>query len=206
MNFKISIVFLLFLFIKLNISMSLNSYYLIDIDTNSSINNNSCTNIFLNKNLYHIPHQCHKHLLCTTDQCDDKSFRCIKIRETLCCIYKYIQKYCSNEQILKDQFRLIYFHISIQHGYCEINLERIEQNDHSYCLANHFEITTTAVSLSHLPLKRFQQNRHRLAATQSSHLPTNISSKSSFFLYEFYHFIIINIILCRQINTFFLFF
>jgi hypothetical protein len=173
--------FVLLILIQLITSIPSNSYYLIPLDTNSSLtNSNYCLNISINKNIYHIPHQCHNHLLCDSYHCDDKSFRCIKIRETLCCLYKYIEDNCQREN-LKDQFRSIYFYTSIQHGYCEINLERIEQNDHSYCLAQNLQTTTsTTISLSRLPLKRFQQYRHH-STTQSS----NISSKSSFMYTNF---------------------
>ena len=161
--------------IKIIIGIPSNSYYLIDIDTNLSLNTSYCSNILINKNLYHIPSQCHSHLLCTPYHCDDKSFRCIKIRETLCCLYKYIQKNCQKENF-KDHFRSIYFHISIQHGYCEINLERIEQNDHSYCIANHHETTTTTA----LSKKHLHRYRHRPHLTTHTYETTNISSKSSF--------------------------
>ncbi|CAF3332024.1 unnamed protein product [Rotaria sp. Silwood2] len=173
----------------MNISgISSNSYYLIDIDRNLSLNNSYCSNILINKNLYRIPNQCHKHVLCDRYHCDDKSFRCIKIRETLCCLYKYIQNFCQKEN-LKDQFRLIYFYISIQHGYCEINLERIEQNDQSYCISNYVEITTT-ISSSHLSYKYFHRYYPRLT-TQLSNInylrydTTTISSKSSFIYINF---------------------
>jgi hypothetical protein len=159
MNIKSSILYIVLLSIKLNTGIPSNSYYLIDIDTNFSIN---CSSKLIENNLYRIPNQCHNHLLCDPYHCDDKSFRCVKLRETLCCLYKYLQNTCRQEQILKDQFRSIYFHISIQHGYCEINLERIEQIDQSYCLANHFEFRSS----------RYRHHR----TTPSTH---NISSKSS---------------------------
>ncbi|CAF5011724.1 unnamed protein product [Rotaria sp. Silwood1] len=194
MNKKKLFLFILFLLLLLLInnisSKSLNSYYLIDIDRNFSLNNNSyCSNILINKNLYYIPNQCHKHVLCNRYNCDDKSYRCIKIREILCCLYKYIQKYCQKDN-LKEQFRFIYFHISIQHGYCEINLERIEQNDQSYCISNNIETTTTTISLSHLSLKYF----HRYYSRSTSQLSninylqydtTTITSKSSFICVNF---------------------
>lgn len=115
-------------------SFQSHSYNLIDIDTNFS----SCSNILVNKTRYGIPHRCQKHLLCFPSHCDDQSFRCVKIRETLCCLSQYIEQICSKTRPYKEQFRSIYFHISIEHGYCEINLERIEQNDSSYCLTNQF--------------------------------------------------------------------
>jgi hypothetical protein len=178
MNIKTSIIFVFLFVIKLNTGIPSNSYYLIDIDINSSLNISYCSNKLIEKNLYRIPNQCHNHLLCNAYHCDDKSFRCIKIRETLCCVYKYLQKSCSNEKILKDQFRSIYFHISIQHGYCEINLERIEQIDPSYCLA---EIPTTT-SQSRPSFKYIHRYRHHLTtpSTNISDSPMNISSKSSF--------------------------
>ena len=116
------------------------SFYLIDLDPNYS----SCSNISINKTRYGIPRLCQKHLLCHRSHCDDQSFRCVKIRETLCCLSEYIEKFCSNNRLYKDRFRSIYFHMSIEHGYCEINLERIEQNDSLYCLANQLETTTIA--------------------------------------------------------------
>jgi hypothetical protein len=180
MNIKIGILFVLLLLINLIISIPSNSYYLIDIDRNFSLNNNYCSNILINKNFYRIPNQCHKHLFCNVYHCDDKSFRCIKIRETLCCLYAYLKKNCQKNN-LKEQFRSIYFHISIQHGYCEINLERIEQNDHSYCLENHLETTTTSLSFKH-----FHRYRHHLSTINYlQHKPTNISSKFSFFYINF---------------------
>jgi len=174
---------LFFLLIPIINGLPSNSYYLIDIDNNFSSNESYCSNIFTTEQIYRIPNQCHHHLLCDPYYCDDKSFRCIKIRETLCCLYKYFQLNCQldNSIQIKDLFRSIYFQMSIEHGYCEINLERIEQNDHSYCLAQNLETTTsTTISLSHLPSKRFQQYRHH-SITQSS----NISSKSSFMYTNF---------------------
>jgi len=187
MNIKTPILFVLLILIKIIIGIPSNSYYLIDIDTNLSLNNSHCSNILINKDLYRIPNQCHQHLLCDPYHCDDKSFRCVKIRETLCCLYNYIQKYCRNE-ILKDPFRSIYFHISIEHGYCEINLERIEKNDRSYCLSNSLETTTR--SQSHLSLKHFHRYRHHLTTPLSNvnylkYQKTNISSKNSFIYINF---------------------
>ncbi|CAF1174719.1 unnamed protein product [Rotaria sordida] len=186
MNKKRLILFILLELINKIICLSSNSYYLIDIDKNLSLNNSYCSNKLINKNLYRIPNQCHKHLLCNRYHCDDKSFRCIKIRETLCCLYKYIEKYCQKEY-LKDQFRLIYFHISIQHGYCEINLERIEQNDQTYCISNYIETKKTTISQSYLSLKYF----HHHLTTKLSNInylrydTTTISSKSSFIYTNF---------------------
>jgi hypothetical protein len=180
-----------------------NSFYLIDINNNLSLNESYCSNILINEQIYRIPKQCHHHLLCNPNYCDDKSFRCIKIRETLCCLYNYLQLNCQQEDSnrIKDLFRSVYFHISIEHGYCEINLERIEKNDQAYCIAN-IEETTTIVSSSirssfkyfhrHSPTLRPHRYRHRLATRQNySSLPNldylqrftiieeNISSKYS---------------------------
>ena len=133
---------LLFLLIQSICSSRSHSYYLIDIDMNFS----SCSNILINKTRYGIPRLCQKHLLCHPSHCDDQSFRCVKIRETLCCLSQYIEKICSKNRPYKDRFRSIYFHISIEHGYCEINLERIEQNDPSYCLTNQFYTTMMTIT------------------------------------------------------------
>ncbi|CAF3966884.1 unnamed protein product [Rotaria sp. Silwood1] len=103
--------FLFGLLLLLNVQIiSSNSYYLIDIDKNISFNTSYCSNILINKNLYRLPNQCHKHLLCYRYNCDYRLYRCMKIRETLCCLYKYIKKYCQKENF-KDHFRFIYFHI-----------------------------------------------------------------------------------------------
>ena len=67
-----------------------NSYYLIDIDNNISTNESYCSNILINDQIYRIPKECQHHLICDPYYCDDKSFRCIKIRETLCCLNKYL--------------------------------------------------------------------------------------------------------------------
>lgn len=142
-----SILFIFILSINSSCSSQSHSYYLIDIDTIFS----SCSNISINKTRYGIPHLCRKHLLCHPYHCDDQSFRCVKIRESLCCLSQYIDKFCSTNRTYKDRFRSIYFHISIEHGYCEINLERVEQNDPSYCLTNQLEMTTTTTTTTNLP-------------------------------------------------------
>ncbi|CAF1232752.1 unnamed protein product [Rotaria magnacalcarata] len=124
-----------------------NAYYLIDINNSALSNESYCSNILVNQEVYRIPEQCQHHLLCTPYYCDDKSFRCIKIREALCCLYKYFQSNCQQDNTfrVKDLFRSVYFQISIEHGYCEINLERIERNDQAYCIADEQEtqLTTT---------------------------------------------------------------
>ena len=171
---------ILLLLIKITSAIPSNAYYLIDIDTNSSLNTSYCSNILINKDLYQIPRQCHKHLLCDPHHCDDKSFRCTKIRETLCCLYKYIRKHCQKANF-KDQFRSIYFHISIQHGYCEINLERIEQNDHSYCLANHHDLTTT--HSPRLSLKSFHRRLTKPTSSNASVIYTNLIIVNIFVLF-----------------------
>jgi hypothetical protein len=135
------------------------SYYLIDIDTNVSLDN-YCLNISAKRDLYSIPRPCHHHLLCDSYNCDERSFRCVKLRETLCCLHTYIQRHCRDVN-LKDHFRSIYFHTSIQHGYCEINLERIEQRDHSYCLTNHLDSST--IPSSPVSLKRLHRYHHHVS-------------------------------------------
>lgn len=178
--------FVLLLFVNIITAISSKSYYLIDIDMNVIRNGSSCPDILVNNHAYHIPNQCHKHALCSSYNCDDKLLRCIKIRETLCCLYKHIEKNCRKEN-LRDQFRSIYFHASIQHGYCEINLERIEQNDSSYCVGNYTETTTLSSNLS---LKNFPRYQHRLTTRLSKinylqHQTINISSKSSIIFTNF---------------------
>jgi hypothetical protein len=203
------ILFVFLLLIKLIISIPSNSYYLIDLDNNLSLNNSYCSNLFTNDQLYRIPRQCHKHLLCDPYYCDDKSFRCIKIRETLCCLYNYFQKTCEKENFIqmKDQFRSIYFHISIEHGYCEINLERIEKNDHSYCIADYQETTTTTTTTTSSPrlsFRNFHRYHHRLTTRPNRSVLSNfnyirreivneknISSKSSFIYSDLFFFIIL---------------
>ncbi|CAF0759417.1 unnamed protein product [Adineta ricciae] len=134
--------------------VSSNAYYLIDINEDLTLESaNYCTNLSIHRDLSSIPRQCHRHLYCGSYNCEEQSFRCVKIREALCCLYDYLQSNCSKEKF-KDHFRSVYFHTSLQHGYCEINLERIEQDADSYCLANLKE-TTTSFSL---PLKRSYQS------------------------------------------------
>ena len=116
---------------------------LIDLNTNSTW---ECANLSIHRELILIPPQCYRHLYCSSYNCEEQSFRCVKIREALCCLYNYLQSNCSKENI-KDYYRSVYFHTSLQHGYCEINLERIEWGDNSYCLAN-LQETTTPLSLS----------------------------------------------------------
>ncbi|UJR33824.1 hypothetical protein I4U23_021248 [Adineta vaga] len=129
------------LFIPIISGLPSNSFYLIELDQKSSSNETYCSNIFTNQQTYRLPKECHKHLLCDPYYCDDKSFRCMKIRETLCCLHQYFQSHCQEDNVnrLKDQFRSVYFQISIEHGYCEINLERIEKNDQAYCIADIIE-------------------------------------------------------------------
>lgn len=138
-----------FLLISLINGLPSKSYYLIDLVNSDIPNENYCSNILINQELYRIPEQCRHHLLCNPYYCDDKSFRCVKIREALCCLHKYFQTNCQQDNTvrIKDLFRSIYFQMSIEHGYCEINLERIERNDGAYCIANSEETqsTTTAV-------------------------------------------------------------
>jgi hypothetical protein len=73
--------------------------------------------------------------------------------------------------------------MSIEHGYCEINLERIEKNDQAYCIANTEDTTTsTQTTTMHLSssirpsIKYFHRRpsslrpnrfRHRLATRQN---------------------------------------
>jgi hypothetical protein len=175
------ILLVFFLLISIINGIPSNSYYLIDINNNLSSNESYCSNILLNEQLYRIPKQCQHHLLCNPYYCDDKSFRCIKIRETLCCLHKYFQLNCQQNppNQIRDLFRSVYFHISIEHGYCEINLERIEKYDQAYCIANIEETTQmmTIVSSSirssfkyfhrHPPSLRPNRYRHRIATRQN---------------------------------------
>ncbi|CAF0724542.1 unnamed protein product [Rotaria sordida] len=142
---KIILLVIIVLFIPIINCFPSNSFYLINIDKNLLSNESYCSNILINQHIYRIPKQCHHHLLCNSYYCDDKSFRCMKIRETLCCLYKYFQLNCQQDNFIqiKDLFRSIYFYMSIEHGYCEINLERIEKNDQAYCISNIEETLTT---------------------------------------------------------------
>jgi len=187
-----------FLLIPIINGLPSNSYYLIDIDNNFSSNESYCSNIFTTEQIYRIPNQCHHHLLCDPYYCDDKSFRCIKIRETLCCLYKYFQLNCQldNSIQIKDLFRSIYFQMSIEHGYCEINLERIEKTDQAYCIANIEETnitqTTTTMAVSSTtrssykhfhrrPLSlRPNRYRHRIAVRQNSSSLTRLEYLGKF--------------------------
>lgn len=156
-----------------------NTYYLIDIANNTSSNESFCSTPLINDQFYRIPQACQHHLLCDPYSCDDQSFRCVKIRESLCCLQNYLQQHCERENFLrtKDLFRSVYFHVSIEHGYCEINLERIEKSDQAYCLGNNQEATTTTISSStrstfkhfhrRLSTIRPPRNRHRLANRQN---------------------------------------
>ena len=129
---------LFILFFPLISGLPSNSYYLIELDQHLSSNESYCSNIFTNQQTYRLPTECHKHLLCDPTYCDDQTFRCMKIRETLCCLHQYLQSHCQkdNANRLKDLFRSVYFQMSIEHGYCEINLERIEKFDQAYCIAD----------------------------------------------------------------------
>jgi hypothetical protein len=150
----------------------LNSYYLIDIDHNISSNTSYCSNILTTDQTYRIPKQCHHHLLCNPYYCDDQSFRCIKIRETLCCLNEYFQSNCKNDHSnrIKDLFRSVYFQISIEHGYCEINLERIEKHDQAYCIANMDEpIQTTTTTIASSSIRPFLKYFHRHSSTLRPH-------------------------------------
>ncbi len=187
-----------FLLIPIINGIPSNSYYLIDIDNNLSLNESYCSNILINEQIYRIPKQCHHHLLCNPYYCDDKSFRCIKIRETLCCLYKYFQLNCqqNNSIQIKDLFRSVYFHISIEHGYCEINLERIEKYDQTYCIDNIEETTQmmTMVSSSirtsfkyfhrHPSSLRPYRYRHRIATRQNYSSLANLDYLRRFTIVE----------------------
>jgi len=187
-----------FLLIPIINGIPSNSYYLIDIDNNLSLNESYCSNILINEQIYRIPKQCHHHLLCSPYYCDDKSFRCIKIRETLCCLYKYFQLNCqqNNSIQIKDLFRSVYFHMSIEHGYCEINLERIEKYDQAYCIGNIEETTQmmTMVSSSirtsfkyfhrHPSSLRPYRYRHRIATRQNYSLLANLDYLRRFTIIE----------------------
>jgi hypothetical protein len=99
--------------------------------------------------------------------------------------------------------------MSIEHGYCEINLERIEKHDQAYCIANieqpiEMTMTTTTASTSIRPFFKYfhrrsstvrpnrHNNHHRLATRQNysslanfdylrrvTIIEANVSSKSS---------------------------
>ena len=165
----------LFLLISIIYGLSQNSYYLINIDNNILSNESYCSKILLNQQVYRIPKQCHRHLRCHPYYCDDKSFRCIKIRETLCCLYEYFRLHCQNTNLIriKDLFRSVYFHMSIEHGYCEINLERIEKNDQTYCIANLPEtgtaVQTTKTILISATRPSFEYYHWRLPSSSPSH-------------------------------------
>ncbi|CAF2335187.1 unnamed protein product [Rotaria sp. Silwood2] len=135
---KIILLVIVFLLSPIINCLASNSFYLLRIDNNLLSNESYCSNILINQHIYRIPKQCHYHLLCNSYNCDDQSFRCTKIRETLCCLYKYFQLNCQEDNFIriKDLFRSVYFYMSIEHGYCEINLERIEKNDQTYCISN----------------------------------------------------------------------
>ena len=150
---------LLFLCIGLVLTVERKSYYLIDLDRHASLNTSNCSSLVHRDQSYRIPRLCHSHLLCSPSSCDDPSFRCVKLRETLCCAQRHLRRSCPDDDLrrLKDQFRSLYFDVSIEHGYCEINLERIEQDDRSYCIAMIKEDSTSAPRLA-------WRSAHRLAA------------------------------------------
>ena len=157
-----------------------NPYNLIHVDSDLSSSNASyCSTSFIQNDVYRIPRQCHAHLVCDPYYCDDKSFRCTKLREILCCLYDHVQTHCPADQFAKtrDHFRAMYFHMSIQHGYCEINLERIEKNDYSYCLVTDLDTsttsTTTTTSLPRTSYKYIHRYRHRLASRPNRSLVSN---------------------------------
>lgn len=153
-----------------------NTYYLIELDKTPSANDSFCSNIFTKEQTYRLPNECHQHLLCDPYYCDEKSFRCVKIRETLCCLHRHIQSHCRADRAgrIKDLFRSVYFQMSIEHGYCEINLERIEKADQAYCIAEITEearptptttttsstTTTTTMSVS-APVRSTYKHFHR---------------------------------------------
>ena len=169
---------LLFFLVPMINGLPSNVYYLIDIANNTSSNESYCSTPLIDDQLYRIPQSCQHHLMCDPYSCDDQSFRCVKIRESLCCLQNYLRLHCEQENSLrtKDLFRSVYFHMSIEHGYCEINLERIEKNDQAYCLGNTPEATTTISSSIRSTFKHFHRrlstmrparNRHRLANRQN---------------------------------------
>lgn len=198
-NLRLLVIFFL---ISLINGLPSKSYYLIDIDKNINLSSNEsyCSNILINDQIYRIPKQCQHHLLCNAYYCDDQSFRCIKIRETLCCLHKYFQSNCQekNSNQIKDLFRSVYFHMSIEHGYCEINLERIEKNDQAYCIANIEETTPTTLSPSssssirssfkhfhrHSSTLRPHRYRQRIAPRQNYTLLANLDYLRQFTIIE----------------------
>lgn len=167
MNIIVQLIF--FLITPIIHSLPSNSYYLIDIDSKISSNTSYCSNLLTNEQTYRIPSQCRHHLLCTPYYCDEQSFRCMKIRESLCCLYRYLQDNCrevdSNQ--IRDLFRSIYFQISIEHGYCEINLERIEKNDQAYCIATVEEETTATTTVASVSIRPSYRHFHRRPSTLS---------------------------------------
>lgn len=168
MNMIVQLIF--FLFTPIVYSLPSNSYYLIDIDPKISSNTSYCSNLLTNDQTYRIPSQCRHHLLCTPYYCDEQSFRCMKIRETLCCLYQYLREHCQQVDYnqMKDLFRSIYFQMSIEHGYCEINLERIEKNDQAYCIATvEEEILSTTTTTTVATIRPSYRYFHRRPSTLS---------------------------------------
>ena len=169
-----------FFIVSIGASVS-NLYYLVGIDQTLSSNDSYCSAALVNERTYRIPDQCHHHLLCNAYHCDDQAVRCLKIREALCCLHDHLQLHCLQSSFVrtKDLFRSVYFQISIEHGYCEINLERIEQTDRQYCLGDHDDLlamTTTISTPIRPPFKHFHRrpstsrpnrDRYRLAARQN---------------------------------------
>lgn len=159
-----------------------NSYYLIDIAQESFTNQSYCSNLLNPEQLYYIPSQCHQHLICDPYTCDDRGFRCVKIRETLCCLYKYLQSHCEKETFVrtKEQFRSVYFHMSIEHGYCEINLERIEKIDSAYCLANHEETTTTPTPTTTTTRSTYKHYHRRLSTLRPTRNRFRLANRQNY--------------------------
>jgi len=121
-----------------------NGYYLLELNRNHSSIESYCSIEYFDGVSYQIPRQCHRHVQCASSNCDDRQFHCVKLRETLCCLYDFVRSTCVNRNV-NERFRSVYFHVSIQYGFCEINLERIEQQDRTYCLNNYVETSVRSV-------------------------------------------------------------
>jgi len=176
---------LLLLIFKIVQTTTSQSYYLLDVDLSSNNNETEtvlCSNLQISQT-YRIPRQCLKHFYCDPVYCDDKQFRCVKVRESLCCLHKYFLNNCQqNRDEIKEQFRLIYFQISLLHPYCEINLERIEKNDDTYCIAvDDRELSTTTMTIPS-PIRIYRPYHHRNRHLKPSFY--NPTATSNYFNYK----------------------
>ncbi|CAF0899505.1 unnamed protein product [Didymodactylos carnosus] len=147
------------------------SYYLLNVDVNSNDSQSSsiiCDNLFTEQQTYRIPRECLSHFYCDLSKCDEHQFRCVKLRESLCCLYKYFTKHCRLNTI-KENFRYIYFQLSVQHGYCEINLERIENNDETYCIADEDNFRQPQTTTVFYPHYHHHHMKHHTQQTSEHH-------------------------------------